>query len=48
LGWDEARIRDEISRYQALVDRLKSFEGDTPTARRHRRSAAPAVQAANV
>jgi glycerol-3-phosphate dehydrogenase len=32
LGWDAARIRDEINRYQALVDRLKSFEGDTPAA----------------
>jgi glycerol-3-phosphate dehydrogenase len=28
LGWDAARIRDEIGRYRALVDRLKSFGGD--------------------
>jgi glycerol-3-phosphate dehydrogenase len=32
LGWDAACVQDEIGRYQALVERLKSFEGDTPEA----------------
>ncbi len=28
LGWDSERVRDEIARYRALVERLKSFAGD--------------------
>jgi glycerol-3-phosphate dehydrogenase len=32
LGWEAARVQDGIGRYQALVVRLKSFEGDTPEA----------------
>jgi glycerol-3-phosphate dehydrogenase len=40
LGWDEPRVHDEINRYRALVERLKSFEGDTPAA-----EAAPAADA---
>jgi len=30
LGWDAARVADEIARYRALVERLKSFDGDAP------------------
>ena len=32
LGWDAARVREEVSRYRALVTRLKSFDSDSPTA----------------
>ena len=32
LGWDAARVHDEVSRYRALVERLKSFDGDSPEA----------------
>jgi glycerol-3-phosphate dehydrogenase len=32
LGWDAARVRDEVARYRTLVERLKSFDGDTPDA----------------
>jgi glycerol-3-phosphate dehydrogenase len=28
LGWDVARVHDEVARYRALVERLKSFDGD--------------------
>ena len=31
LGWDAARVREEVSRYRALVTRLKSFDSDSPT-----------------
>ena len=30
LGWDNARVQDEVARYRTLVERLKSFDGDTP------------------
>jgi len=32
LGWDAARIRDEVARYRALVERLKRFNGEAATA----------------
>jgi glycerol-3-phosphate dehydrogenase len=32
LGWDAARVADEIARYRALVERLKSFDGDAAEA----------------
>jgi glycerol-3-phosphate dehydrogenase len=32
LGWDAARVREEVSRYRALVARLKSFDSDSPAA----------------
>jgi glycerol-3-phosphate dehydrogenase len=32
LGWDAARIRDEVARYRALAERLKRFDGDAATA----------------
>jgi glycerol-3-phosphate dehydrogenase len=28
LGWDAARLRDEVVRYRALAERLKRFDGD--------------------
>lgn len=32
LGWDAARVDDEIGRYRALAERLKSFDGDAAEA----------------
>ncbi len=32
LGWDAVRLHDEIGRYRALAERLKSFDGDTAEA----------------
>jgi glycerol-3-phosphate dehydrogenase len=32
LGWDAARVRDEVSRYRALAARLKTFDSDSPAA----------------
>jgi len=40
LGWDAARLHDEIGRYRALVERLKHFDSDpAETERRKRRMA---------
>jgi glycerol-3-phosphate dehydrogenase len=30
LGWDTARIQDEVARYRSLVERLKCFDADGP------------------
>jgi glycerol-3-phosphate dehydrogenase len=32
LGWDAARIRDEVARYRALAERLKRFAGEAAAA----------------
>jgi glycerol-3-phosphate dehydrogenase len=32
LGWDAARVQDELERYRTLVERLKSFDGEAAEA----------------
>jgi hypothetical protein len=42
LGWDAARVRDELARHRALAERLSTFTAEGASA-----PAAVAAQAAN-